>query len=311
MILPALLALQAQYPEATITALTTPDGIRLLKASGLIKPENLWCYRHTFWARLIDTFKFKWRFRTIKFDTVYCFERKPRVVNLLPADALVLAPTDVMTHYSRRCLALVNGALTIPKEAYLTVPEDTKQSVLAALKANDIYDNTIVIGFHPTYSGYGSWLKKSGREHRLWPAAYFAKLAIMLQEYAVKRGKDLKIIMDLLPSERGIGDEIVALSHGAVNIVDVTGQFSRYLALLGRYNVLVAPNTGVMHLAAALNTPVVALFSALHPNDCGPFMDAARCAVLRAEDTSSPDMGLEAISVRAVFNAVGELLSWH
>jgi len=66
---------------------------------------------------------------------------------------------------------------------------------------------------------------------------------------------------------------------------------------------LVTPNTGPMHVAAAVGTPVVALFSGWSPAECGPFVPPERARTLRAEDTAEPGRGLAAISADAVFEA--------
>jgi ADP-heptose:LPS heptosyltransferase len=62
-----------------------------------------------------------------------------------------------------------------------------------------------------------------------------------------------------------------------------------------------------MHVAAAVGTPVVALFSGWDPADCGPYAPPERVRVLRAEDTPHPERGLAAISADAVFAASRDL----
>jgi ADP-heptose:LPS heptosyltransferase len=64
-----------------------------------------------------------------------------------------------------------------------------------------------------------------------------------------------------------------------------------------------------MHVAAAVGTPVVALFSGWSPAECGPYVPPERVRILRAEDTPSPERGLAAIGADAVFAACGELLA--
>lgn len=307
MILPALLALKKRYPHACFYALTTPDGVRLLRIAGLVEVDKLWSYRHTLFQRLVDTRRIKRLLRRHHFDLVYCFERKQRIINLLPAHTEVLPAQTAVIHYALRCLALVKAdALRV--SPYLSIPIGVNESVLAALKKNGITDKTILIGLHPTYSGYGKWFHQREHTHRLWPVDSYAMLAKRLHQFANKTGLPLMVVMDLLPSERAIGEAIIQASGGAARLLTVTGDFQRYLALISRYNVLIAANTGVMHLAAALNTPVLALFSRLHPNDCGPFMPDERCMVLRAEDTMESQRGLAAISVEKVFDGVCRLL---
>ncbi|MBN1164353.1 MAG: hypothetical protein JXB45_07225, partial [Candidatus Krumholzibacteriota bacterium] len=56
-------------------------------------------------------------------------------------------------------------------------------------------------------------------------------------------------------------------------------------------------------VAAALGTPLVALFSGHTPDECGPFCPAERFVTLRAEDTGRAHKGLAAIDVDRVYQA--------
>jgi ADP-heptose:LPS heptosyltransferase len=58
-----------------------------------------------------------------------------------------------------------------------------------------------------------------------------------------------------------------------------------------------------MHIAAAVNTNIIALFVDWDPVDCGPFMDNEYYVVLRAEDQQSIETGLKAIKPEMVLNA--------
>lgn len=67
-------------------------------------------------------------------------------------------------------------------------------------------------------------------------------------------------------------------------------------------NLLVSANTAPMHIAAAVNTPVVALFDGLLPEDCGPFMPSEQYTVLRAEETGKTEAGIAAITPESVLD---------
>jgi ADP-heptose:LPS heptosyltransferase len=58
--------------------------------------------------------------------------------------------------------------------------------------------------------------------------------------------------------------------------------------LLKRANLLVTNDSGVMHLAAALNVPLVALFGPESPLRYGPLESAARCRVVAADVVCGP-----------------------
>jgi hypothetical protein len=190
-------------------------------------------------------------------------------------------------------------------QPYLSLPLTQED---AGLNAYGVTPSTLLVGFHPTYSGFGKWGKSAENKHRLWPETAYAELALQLTAHARQQGLDLKIVMSLLPHEQAFGQRLVAKSQGSIVVLPGILGFKAYLAYLQRLNVLVVANTGVLHLAAALNTPVVALFSAHNPEDCGPYMAKDRYVVLRAEAMEDPTLGLEAIPVNAVLSATLRLL---
>ncbi len=306
MILPAIQAIRERHPEATLYALTSRDGMRVLPFAG-IDSEHMCDYRGQWWFRLAETLKVKRWVAAHHFDEIYCFEMKQRTVGWLPHSAQVLQSQASIQHYADRCLQLVlrQRTLALIPQPYLPLPV-TQEDVV--LRAYGVTPHTIVIGFHPTYSGFGKWGKQNQHKHRLWPESSFAALALQLTAHARQQGLDLKIVMSLLPDEQAFGQRLVARSQGSIVVLPGTPEFKAYLAYLQRLNVLVVSNTGVLHLAAALNTPVVALFSRHNPEDCGPYMAKGRYVVLRAEAMENPELGLEAISVDNVLSATLRLL---
>jgi ADP-heptose:LPS heptosyltransferase len=116
-------------------------------------------------------------------------------------------------------------------------------------------------------------------------------------------------VVDVLPAERVLLAPFLERAGDAVTVLCGPPDFERYKALLARLALLVTPNTGPMHVAAAVGTPVVALFSGWSPAECGPFVPADRVRILRAEDTPTPERGLAAIGADTVFEACAALLS--
>ncbi|MCK5092289.1 MAG: hypothetical protein KAR30_07145, partial [Gammaproteobacteria bacterium] len=123
-----------------------------------------------------------------------------------------------------------------------------------------------------------------------------------------KTGFELKIIMDLLPDERELGEKIVAASGNRVLLLTPRPDFERYKAVIQRANLLITPNTGPMHIGGAVGTSMVALFAGMSPEDCGPYVPKEQYVALCAEDTDSPELGISAISPTKVFKACREFL---
>lgn len=308
MILPALREIRRLYPQASLYAVTSADGLRLLKAAGLAS-DNLMLYRNSLIYRLFDALKVKRFIRYGQFDHIFCFEAKKRTASWLPKQASRIYPQQQLEHYALRCLKLVNPLpQQLHQQDYLTYDRTRMQILHEQLKQYHITANTLLIGFHPTYSGFQRRKRHKEHGHRMWPWPYFAELARKLVDYGYSQGIDLRIIMDVLPEEREIGLNIQQACDHKIILLANKPDFQRYLCYLKRLNLLIVANTGVMHLAAALNTPVLALFSLLHPGDCGPYMPNERFEVLRAEDSDNPALGLAALTVEQVFTSALQLL---
>lgn len=308
MILPAIQEILKQYPQATLYAITSIDGKRLLTNVG-IKKERLIIYRNRLFFRFFDAWKIKKFIKNTSFEHVFCFESKKRSVSWLPRQAKTIKNTRATEHYANRCLALVtSNPYPWRLTPYLPLKAEEEQTVNQLLNRYEINQKTCLIGLHPTYSGLGKWGKKKEQHHRLWPWQNFSKLATTISQYAKENGMDIKIVMNLLPSEHQLGLNIQRESGNQIILLPPQLHFQRYLHYLNRLNILITPNTGVMHLAAALKTPLVALFSGFDPADCGPYMADDKFVVLRAEDTPHPASGLASISVGKVLDSTLTLL---
>lgn len=309
MVLPAIRKIQADFPQASLYALTSEDGMRLLPLANIPK-DHIQIYRSKLTSRISVTRAIKRWLVEQAFDKIFCFETKERYVSWLPQHAQILKNQANIQHYSERCLQLVSPApkTMIPQEAYLSMPSEHQSMLNNILREHQITDRTIVIGFHPTYSGYGKWNRKKDSFHRLWSADNFAQLALELTSYAKEKQIDLKIVMNLLPNEIQYGQELIKKSANTIESLSFPPGFTHYLAYLQRLNCLIVGNTGILHLAAALNIPLIALFSGLSPQDCGPFMAEQRYKVLRAEDMPNPQNGIQAITVAQVFQHTIKLL---
>lgn len=101
---------------------------------------------------------------------------------------------------------------------------------------------------------------------KLWPAAHWAQLARWLAA-----GKGFQVVVTGNAADRGMAAEIVARTE--IPLINLAGRTSlaELAALLRKAQVAVTTDTGPMHLAAALGTPVAALFGPTAPWRTGPF----------------------------------------
>jgi lipopolysaccharide heptosyltransferase II len=121
-----------------------------------------------------------------------------------------------------------------------------------------------------------------GRESKQWHLDRFVAVA---RELAHARGAT--IVLTGSDADRPLVDAVRQGLDG-VRTVDAAGglDLPALAALLARLGVLVTGDTGPMHLAAAMGTPVVALFGPSHPARYGP--QALRQRILRVDLPCSP-----------------------
>jgi ADP-heptose:LPS heptosyltransferase len=299
MITPALNALINKYPDAEITILTSPDGRRILNGF-YPKIKNVWILERKKLFPFIQRRQINLDIKQAGFEHIFCFETKSSFTKLFLGSAaqqhILQDIKQCEINFAERCLNLVDSSLSKDQyPVFLPIQENAK----------GIFNDTFLIGIHPSYSGLG---KKFGRNkkslpHRNWPISHWGALCKLIKDYAQENGHNIQIIMDLMPEEKELGQAIIKESENSVSLITPPPDFERYKATLARMDLLIVPNTGPMHIGAAVGTNVVSLFSIHNPKDCAPFTNENKLAVLRAEECQYPDRGLAAISAENVFQA--------
>lgn len=112
------------------------------------------------------------------------------------------------------------------------------------------------------------------------------------------------------------GDKEVGLQvrrHSAVPLIDLTGltTLSQAMALIDRCRLFVTNDSGLMHVAAALHTPLIALFGSTNPQRTGPRGELCRviskpfsCAPCMKAECPKRRQCMEQISVDEVYAEV-------
>ncbi len=314
MLTPALRLLLTGLPGAELHLLTTTEGRRTLRG---FDPRLVafHLYRRRFPAGLLSDGATRRALAALAFDRVYVFETNPRYARLMRGvapDVRVLEARPRSLHFSARCLDLAEDGLARPAaRGWLELPvtDAGRRAASDYLAAHGVGPGEIPVGLHLTFSESGRGALASGRRHREWPAAEAAALARRLAAFGESAGLPIRPVIDALPAERPLAEALRRRSGGALTVLSGPPDFERYKALLARLRVLVTPNTGPMHVAAAVGTPVVALFSGWSPDDCGPFVPEDLARVLRAEETGRAALGLAAIGADAAFEATRPFLT--
>lgn len=135
----------------------------------------------------------------------------------------------------------------------------------------------------------------AGRPTKRWPVDHFARLA---ERLAVEVGA--RVLLPWGPDEEGLARAISAQMTSPPLMAPQT-TLPELSALLRRCALMVAGDTGPLHLAAALGTPCVGLYGPTRAERNGPY--GARCKSLQ-----SPNRTLAAILPDEVFRVAVELL---
>jgi heptosyltransferase-1 len=139
-----------------------------------------------------------------------------------------------------------------------------------------------------------------------WPAERYGFVARALAKDGVRA------ILNYGPGEENLAREAEAASDGAAKAMKCS--ITELIALTRRAQLFIGGDTGPLHLAAALQVPVAAIFGPTDPARNGPY--GKRSIVLRnpASPTTharrlQPDQGMLEISVDEVVDAARRLLA--
>jgi heptosyltransferase-1 len=312
---PAVAALRESFPDARIVWLTHPRWKFLVERGGVA--SAVWTVetramselrdvtrrlRQNSWSAAID-YQGLWKSAMLPF-----FGGVTRRIGFSSA---TIREFGVPILYTERAktnkvhVADQNGDLSLHAGAQhgtarvkLLIPEQDQVSVCSLLRAQGL-ERYVVL------SPGGGWRSKC------WPAERFGALSRKLREWA-----GLRCVVNAGPGDDDLAAVLVGSSGGAEPLV-YSGNLGELMALLRGAACVVGGDTGPVHLATALDTPVVALFGPTDPARNGPYSNGGatssekRNIVLRASAVrtthardSQTHPSMVAITVDEVFDAV-------
>ncbi len=286
--LPALKALRQKYPEARIDWLVEEAAADLLRGVGDI--DRLLVSRRRYWwgeiksgpARALkalrDFFAFVRLLRSRRYDLLFDFQnllKSSIFVFLARADKKTgygrgmehsemsylflnqrIKPVSMDIHAAKRELMLLEAVGIEPgtPEVSLTVVDGARERVVSLLAAEGMGSDGPMVAVNPV----ATW------ETKLWSEEGFA---------AVVRGlvaAGCRVVMSGGPGDCETVARIIGESHEGV--IDLCGRtsLSELAALYSICDLVISTDTGPMHIAAAVGTPVLAIFGSTAPWRTGP-----------------------------------------
>ena len=197
-----------------------------------------------------------------------------------------VAPPPEARHVVEQCLALLAPLGVRPAAVEFPLPVDAgaEARVDDVLAGAGIKPRRRLVVLNPG----------AGRPDKRWPVERFARLAARLVEEA---GATVLVVWG--PSEEPAARAIVAAAPRGALAAPPTG-LGELCAVLRRASVVVAGDTGPLHLAAALGAPCVGLYGPTSIERNGPWGQGGRAL-------AGPDGTLGSLDVARVFRAVAEL----
>lgn len=111
-----------------------------------------------------------------------------------------------------------------------------------------------------------------------WPAIHFAQLAKTILD----THPDAQIVLLGSGKDKPVCEEIVAITPEVRDMAGVT-TLSEAIALIARADAMLSNDSGLLHIASALNRPIVAIYGPTDPDHAPPFSDVAQSLSLRLD----------------------------
>ncbi len=239
------------------------------------------------------------------FDAAFCFSRSEALAhNLRRAgirEVFTLSPfpdkrMHVIDHHLSSLKAFGIAAAATPPMIHLRHEERQEAARFLLRKGWDLQG---IVAIHPG----------AGSRKKAWPAARFAALARAL----ASTGHQILIIEG--PADEAAAAEVVA-GLGDIRYLLVRDlPIARLAALLGFASLFIGNDSGISHVAAALNKPTIALFGPTDPFVWAPRNDRAfwlqgrtACAPCTGDEQRSckQQQCLDSITVEAVMALIAE-----
>lgn len=297
MLSPALRALRAGLPEAHITLLIEPGRAAEAPIEGSNLVDALLPLPPAF-RRGLPLIPWVWRNVRGRFD-LHLIPPHGTAITLAPITVLSGAPHRVaitlrnrrrarlpfiynhrvevpwIEHGSRSHARLVEY-LGIPVEDYsplFALSDDDRQRAADHLRAKGLEATRPRIAIHAGSSAVQPWKR--------WPEERFAAL---IQRLRSELGAQVLLVGS--GSERAELTESLGAIAGEAAIVAGEMDIKASAALLESCDLAIANDSGIGHIAAAVGTPLVALFGPTNEQVCGPMSEQAR--VLTADVPCRP-----------------------
>jgi lipopolysaccharide heptosyltransferase II len=315
---PGIKALRSACPDGHIAVLTNIAGAEMLKGNPAINELFIFRRGAGFFLRLPMLIRV---LRKRRFEKVFIFHASDRIIwpiaflsgaagitgfkgQSKDMDSILTkaVEADPAVHgiANRFRMLAETGVVEKDESLELFLTEKERAEARMFLERSGIVEGELIIGLHPG----------AQKPFKCWPATNFIEAGNMLRG---KSGSRIIVTGDAHESE--LAETVASGIDGAISSAGLLS-LRGTAALIEKMALFITNDTGPMHIAFALKTPVIALFSPTNPALCGPYR-AEKVTVLSKNTTCAQCTGkkcynpicLSQISAQEVAEAAGLLLA--
>ncbi len=261
---PALASIRRTFPNAYLAVLTSPIGLEILQHNPSIDQLHL-------------STPFIWRalYRE-QFDTILVFHASQRLV--YPLCALLGASRMIGTAGINKGLDCL-FTQTLPNLYQHEIARRLQiAEQIGVIPSSERLSFFLQPSEKPEPLPKGPWIAihpGSKDSFKRWPAELFAQVGRMLKQQI-----PCEILVTGNASELALMREVAEQIPGA-HLCDTKLSLRAFAAKLNQIDLLISNDTGPVHLACALNRPVIAIYSSTDPALCGPYKAEKAIAIYR------------------------------
>ncbi|MBI2425067.1 MAG: glycosyltransferase family 9 protein [Candidatus Hydrogenedentes bacterium] len=320
-VLPALHALRDRYPNAQIDWAVEPKSQDVISDHPMLDQVLVYEREEGF---VEGAKKFREFCRVVKgnrYDIVVDFHGLFKTGLIMRASRakrrICFAPprAQEMSHlFGNERVSLVSGRMNRVEENLELCKElDAKRHTLDVIIAipeavQDGIDDYIADEFHGDKDIINVHVPVD-RKEKQWPLSHYAALVDML----LSDGR-FEVLLTRGPGQESLVEEVLSLARRKPHVAPETPDLKHYAALVQHCALYVGGDTGPMHIAAAMGTPVLAIFGGTSPEKHGPMQQPAR-VLYKGPKNLDRHLGvdearpfLEAIAPEEVYDTCIEML---
>ena len=200
---------------------------------------------------------------------------------------LLIEPANLELHQTQQALNFIQGIfseshLIAEPMDYQLFPSNQDIDDASRLHKNGKKFIGLHLGCHSVNkkSNLFPW-QKNQQHQKMWPLKKFIELG----KQFIGLYPDYHIVLTGGHNEELLANEFKKHIPDVINLVGKTDVL-QLAALMQHLSVYICPDTGTMHVACAMNTPLIALFGPTNVKRTGPYPEASFRRVIETKDLS-------------------------